>query len=433
MPMPKEFKDCLFPILPDVVREFGTPFIVHYGPGIVGAVKNMKIQFRDIRDAYGFKQYFAVKANPVPAILRIMRRLDCGLDCSSIPEKVIGRSVGFSGEEIMYSSNDTSAEEFKAASANRGCILNLDDITMIPKVPSPFPKLICFRYNPGERRSGNEIIGNPRESKYGLRDDQIVPAYRQAIARGAERFGLHTMICSNEMNYNYMVETVRMLLEIVEMVSKALGIRFEFINIGGGIGIPQRLGEEPFNISALAKEAKALLDQFYKEHGYAPRLFTECGRLITGPYGALVATVINRMSKHREYVGVDASMVDFMRPGIYGEKVYHHITVLDSNGGPKDGPIEVVDIGGPMCENNDKFAIQRPLPAVKDGDLIILEDAGAHGRPMGSNYNGRLRCQELLLGEDGQVELIRRAETIEDYFATLNFEPQILKPKREEA
>ncbi len=430
--MSKEFKDCLFPILPDVVRKFSTPFIIHFERGIVGAVEDMKAQFRDIRDTYGFKQHFAVKANPLPAILRIMRRLDCGLDCSSIPEKVIGRSVGFSGEEIMYSSNDTSAEEFKTALADGGCILNLDDITMIPKVPSPFPKLICFRYNPGERRSGNEIIGNPRESKYGLRDDQIVPAYRQAIARGAERFGLHTMICSNEMNYNYMVETTRMLLEIVELVSRELGIKFEFINIGGGIGIPQRPGDDPFNLAGLAKEAKILLDQFCQKHGYAPRLFTECGRKITGPHGGLVATVINRMSKHREYVGLDASMVDFMRPGIYGEKVYHHITVLNSRGRPKEGPAEVVDVIGPMCENNDKFAVQRLLPKVVDGDLIVLEDAGAHGRPMGSNYNGRLRCQELLLREDGQVELVRRAEMVKDYLATFNFESRIITPEREE-
>lgn len=348
MPMSKEFQDRLFPILPEVIEEFGTPFIIHDETGIVGTVREMYAQFQPIQEVYGFKQHFAVKANPVPAILRIMKRLGCGLDCSSTPELVIGRSVGFSGEEIMYSSNDTTIREFEAALADGGCILNLDDITMIPKVPQ-FPKLICFRYNPGERRSGNEIIGNPKESKYGVRHDQVVEAYRQAIARGAERFGLHTMICSNEMNYNYMVETVRMLLEIVELVSGELGIKFEFINIGGGIGIPQRPGERPFDIAALAQEAKVLLDQFAQKHSYAPKLFTECGRYITGPHGAMVARVINRMSKYREYVGLDASMVDFMRPGIYGEKVYHHITVLDDKGNPKDGPIEIVDVIGPMC------------------------------------------------------------------------------------
>lgn len=432
MPMSKEFKERLFPILPEIIREFETPFVIHDELGIVGTVKDMFTQFQDIRSAYGFKQHFAVKANPVLAILKIMQRLGCGLDCSSIPELVMGRTVGFSGEDIMYSSNDTAIREFEVALADGGCILNLDDITMIKKVPE-FPKLICFRYNPGERRSGNEIIGNPKESKYGLRDDQIVSAYRQAIARGAERFGLHTMICSNEMNYEYMVETTRMLLEIVEMVSRELDIKFEFINIGGGIGIPQRPGEKPFNMSGLAKGAKVLLDQFCQEYGYAPRLFTESGRYITGPHGALVATVINRMSKPREYVGLDASMVDFARPGTYGEKVYHHITVLDNKGRPKDGPIEVVDVIGPMCENNDKFAIQRSLPKVVDGDLVVLEDAGAHGRAMGSNYNGRLRCQELILWKDGRVALVRRAETIEDYLATLiDFEPQIIKPKKEE-
>jgi len=426
MSMSKGFQDRLFQILPEVVRCFGTPFIIFDEVGIIETVENMKTAFQDIHDDYGFKQYFAVKACPVPAILKIMRRLDCGLDCSSMPELIMGRSVGFYGEEIMFSSNDTSRQEFDVASTDGGCILNLDDITMISKVPK-FPNLICFRYNPGERRSGNEIIGKPKEAKYGLRDDQIIPAYQQAIERGAERFALQTMICSNEINHNYMVETIRMLLETIEKVSGVLGIRFEFINIGGGVGIPQKPGEETFNIRDLGREAKILLDQFSQRYGYSPKLFTECGRYITGPHGALVATVINRMSKHREYVGLDASMVDFMRPGIYGEKVYHHITVIDNKGRPKDGLIEVVDVSGPMCENNDKFAIQRPLPRVVDGDFVVLEDAGAHGRAMGSNYNGRLRCQELLLRTDGNVKMIRRQETIEDYLITLRFEPKVLQ------
>ncbi|MDP2864448.1 MAG: diaminopimelate decarboxylase [bacterium] len=431
MPMSKEYQNRLFPILPEVVRYFDTPFIILDKVGIFETVENMKVAFQDVNDNYGFKQFFALKTCPLPAILDIMRELNSGLDCSSKPELAMGRSVGFYGEEIIFSSNDTSQEEFKAALTNGGCILNLDDITMVKKVPK-FPNLICFRYNPEECRSGNEIIGNPKEAKYGLRDDQVIPAYQQAIERGAERFGLHTMICSNEINYKYMVETVQMLLEVVERVSGALGIKFEFINIGGGIGIPQRPGENPFNIQGLGREAKALLDQFKQKYGYAPKLFTEYGRYITGPHGALVARVINRMSKPREYVGLDASMVDFMRPGVYGEKVYHHITVLDKKGRPKEGPIEIVDVSGPMCENNDKFAIQRSLPKVIDGDIIILEDAGAHGRAMGSNYNGRLRCQELLLGEDGNVEMVRRPETIEDYFATLKFGEKILKLNRKE-
>jgi len=433
MPMSRDFQERLFPILPEIIREFGTPFIIHDATGIEKTIKNMYAQFRDIQRAYGFKQYFAVKASPVPAILEIMQRFGCGLDCSSIPELVMGRQVGFLGEDIMFSSNNTAIKEFKAALADGGCILNLDDITMIPKVPE-FPKLICIRYNPGKRRSGNEIIGNPVESKYGVRRDQIVEAYRQARQRGAERFGLHTMICSNELNHDYFVETVLMLLEIVELVSKELGIKFEFINIGGGIGIDQRPNEEPFNISALAKKAKVIMDQFREKYGYAPKLLTECGRYIVGPHGVLVTTVINRMSKYREYVGVDASMVDFMRPGIYGEKAFHPIIVLDSQGNPKRGPIEIVDVIGSMCENNDKFAIQRPLPRVVEGDLIVLQCAGAHGRAMGSNYNGRLRCQELLyFRETREIEMVRRPETIDDYFATFkNLKRRIIKPKGKE-
>lgn len=431
MPMSKAFEERLFPILPEIVEFFGTPFIIFDEVGIVETIEDMKASFRGVHDAYGFKQHFAVKACPLPTILRMVRTLGSGLDCSSEPELVMGRSAGFRGEEIMFSSNDTSRREFEVALSDGGCILNLDDITMVVKVPK-FPKLICFRYNPGERRTGNELIGNPKESKYGVRDDQIVSAYQQAIDRGAKRFGLHTMICSNEINYLYMVETIRMLLEVVKRVSGSLGIKFEFINIGGGIGIPSRPGEEPFNMRGLGRKAKILLDQFKEEHGYAPKLFTECGRYITGPHGALVATVINRMSKHREYIGLDASMVNFMRPGIYGEKVYHHVKILDAQGRVKEEPIEIVDVSGPMCENNDKFAVQRPLPKAVEGDLAILEDAGAHGRAMGSNYNGRLRCQELLLRQDGSIEMMRRPETTEDYLATLRFKEKILTPKREE-
>jgi diaminopimelate decarboxylase len=269
--------------------------------------------------------------------------------------------------------------------------------------------------------------GIPVEAKYGLRHDQVIPAYRKAIERGARLFGLHSMIISNERNYEYMVETVRMLLDVIEMVSKELEIKFEFINISGGAGIPYRPEDKPFDMPALAREAKILLGQFKQKQGYAPRLFMECGRFMTGPYGALVAKVINRMSKYREYIGVDASTMSANpRPAIY-ETAYHHITILDPTGRPKRGGEEIVDVVGPLCENSDKFAKQRLLPKTGVGDIMIQHDTGAHAPAMGGNYNGWLRPQQLLLHTDGTVELIKRAETIDDLFATLNFKPKVMK------
>ena len=407
----------LYPVLKEMVARFKTPFIIHDELGARRTVREMQSEFDDC----GFKQFFAVKANPLPAILRIMKSLDCGLDCSQGTELIMGRRVGFSGEDLICTSNDTSQELFRTALADGGCILNLDDITMINKVPV-FPKLISFRFNPGERRLGGEYIGNPKDSKYGVRYDQMIDSYQQAIERGAERFGIHTMIYSNNLKYTEVVETVRMLLEVIEMISKKLGIKFEFMNIGGGIGIPATSEVGLFNLSALAEETKILLHQFGNKYGYIPRLFTECGRYITGPHGVLVTTAIHRMSKYREFVGVDASMVDFMRPAIYGEDGggYHPITVF----GGEERPIEIVSISGSACENCDCFCVNRSLPRIKEGDLILLWNAGAHGRAMGSNYNGLLRCKELILHPDGSVSVARRAETVEDYFATLDFNPE---------
>ena len=263
------------------------------------------------------------------------------------------------------------------------------------------------------------------EAKYGVRHDQIIDAFRRAIECGAKRFGLHTMIISNELNYGYMVETVRMLLEVIEEVSKALGITFDFINIGGGIGTPYRPDDKPFDLVSLAQEAQHCFEQFRQRYGYVPKLFMESGRAITGPYGVLVTKVINRMSKYREYVGVDACMSSLMRPALYD--AYHHITVFDSNGAQKEAPKVIVDVVGSLCENNDKFAKQRELPEASEGDLIVIHNTGAHGHAMGFNYNARLRPQELLLRTDGSVGLIRRAETNDDYFRTmLGFTPDII-------
>jgi diaminopimelate decarboxylase len=409
--------------LPGIIDYFGTPFHILDEQGILDTGAKLKADFKDI---YGYQEFFAVKALPNAAILKIIKRMGFGVDCSSPSELILSRRSGFRGEDIMFSSNDTAVATFKLALSDGGCILNIDDISMIDKVPS-FPGLICFRYNPGERRTGNRIIGIPVEAKYGLRHDQVIEAYKQAMKRGARRFGLHTMVISNERNYLYMVETVKMLLEIMEMVSESLGIKFDFFNIGGGVGIPYRPDDKPFDLQALGKEAVTLLTEFKNKFGYAPRLFLESGRYMTGPHGALVATVINRMSKYREYIGINTSTMSANpRPAIY-ESAYHHITILDPRGNVKSGKEEMVDVVGPLCENSDKFAKQRLLPKTEIGDIMVQHDTGAHSPAMEGNYNGWTRPQELLLHGDGTVELIRRAETIDDLFTTLKFEPKILK------
>jgi diaminopimelate decarboxylase len=423
MPMLKAFEEKLFPALPKIIESFGTPFHIFDEEGIINTGQNLKRAFKEIQ---GFQEYFAVKALPNPSILRIIKTLGFGLDCSSPSELILGRSLGFKGNEIMFSSNNTSSELFKLAMANGGCILNLDDISMINQI-SEFPELICFRYNPGARRTGNQIIGVPVEAKYGVTFDQIIQAYKQAKERGAKRFGVHTMIVSNERDYHYMVETVKMLLDIMEMVSQALQIKFDFFNISGGAGIPYRPQDKPFDMQSLARESQSMIDVFAKDNGYKPSLFMECGRYMTGPHGVLVARIINRLSKYREYIGVDASTMSCNpRPAIY-ESAYHHITILDPQGKIRSGSEEMVDVVGPLCENNDKFAKQRSLPKSAVGDIMVQHDTGAHSPAMGGNYNGWLRPQELLLRQDGDVELIRRAETLDDLFATFKFEPKKLK------
>ncbi len=415
MPMSQGFTDRLIPRLDEIAEHFGTPFHIYDEAGIRETGNHLNEIFAGIE---GFREYFAVKALPNPGILNITSSLGFGFDCSSVAELQLSRAAGGRGEDIMFTSNNTSQEEFNAAEADGGCILNLDDISLLQKLPHK-PELICFRYNPGERRTGNHIIGHPEESKYGVTYEQILDAYRQAQEMGIERFGLHTMLASNELNYTYMVETSDMLLEMVEFISSELDITFEFINIGGGLGIPYRPDDAPLNIEAMAREITEHFVQFRQRNGYAPRLFVESGRYITGPHGALVTRAINRKEIYRTYVGVDACMSSLMRPGMYD--AYHHITVPG-----KSGDEEVVDVAGSLCENNDKFAVQRALPKVEDGDLLVIHDTGAHGHAMGFNYNGRLRPQELLLREDGSVELIRRAETLDDHFATLDFEDKVL-------
>jgi diaminopimelate decarboxylase len=419
MPISNAFENRLYPLLQDVVDHFGTPFHIYDEAGIRETANRLKRCFSGIP---GFREFFAVKALPNPAILAIMADLGFGFDCSSVAELVLSRRVSSSGDDLMFTSNNTTRQEFTAAMDDGGSIVNLDDISLIDKLPT-IPELICFRYNPGEKRSGNAIIGTPVEAKYGVSHEQLINAYETARDRGVKRFGLHTMLASNERDYTYMVQTATMLLDAVERIARKLDIRFEFINIGGGLGIPYRPADTPLDLEAMALAITDAFRAFHRRNGYMPALFMESGRFMTGPHGVLVATVINRKEIYRTYVGLDASMSALMRPGMYN--AYHHITIP----GKAADATEIVDVVGSLCENNDKFAIQRALPPTSKGDHVVIHDTGAHGHAMGFNYNGQLRPKELLLKSNGTVELIRREERLEDYFATLSFTPDSLSAK----
>jgi diaminopimelate decarboxylase len=419
MPMSKAFENRLYPLLEDIVAHFGTPFHIYDETGIRETGYRLKKCFCGIP---GFREYYAVKALPNPAILKVIADMGFGFDCSSVAELVLSRRAGGSGEDLLFTSNNTTRQEFTAALADGGSIVNLDDISLIDKLPA-IPDLICFRYNPGARRSGNAIIGTPAEAKYGVSHERLIEAYETTRNLGVRRFGLHTMLASNERDYTYMVQTATMLLEQVERISTALNIRFEFINIGGGLGIPYRPADAPLDLEAMARAITAEFNAFSRRNGYMPKLYMESGRFMTGPHGALVATAINRKEIYRNYVGLDACMSALMRPGMYN--AYHHITAP----GKALDKMQVVDVVGSLCENNDKFAIQRPLPPITEGDAVVLHDTGAHGHAMGFNYNGKLRPKELLLKLDGTAELIRREERLEDYFATLSFVSDTLPAK----
>ena len=425
MPMSAAFANRLFPVLDRIAGEFGTPFHLYDEAGIVDGGHRLNELFAAVA---GFREFYAVKALPNLRVLEILRReLGFGFDCSSIAELRMARSLGAGAGDIMFTSNNTSPAEYAEALGDGGCILNLDDLSFIDKPPF-IPELICFRYNPGTEGIGNTVIGKPQEAKFGLRRDQLTEAYRRARERGARRFGLHAMIVSNERRYRRMVTTVEMLLHVCSELSATTGIQFEFVNIGGGISIPYRPPDKPFNLAAFARRTAQLFAQFKREHGYAPKMFMECGRLITGPHGVLVTRVLNVMSKYRDYVGVDACISSLMRLAMY-KTAYNHITAVGRDGEEKGGVTGLVDVVGSLCENNDAFARQIPLPAMTEGDYLVIHDTGAHGHAMGFQYNGRLRPQELLLRRDGAVEMIRRAETVEDYLQTqLHLAPHIFQP-----
>jgi diaminopimelate decarboxylase len=402
--------------LEEVMKTQKTPFHLYDEKGIRANARELKQAFAAFPD---FTEFFAVKALPNPFILRILNEEGFGADCSSLPELLLAERSGISGEKIIFSSNDTPADEFLQA-RKMGAILNLDDmshIDFLEKTCGSLPELICFRYNPGSLRQGNAIIGKPEEAKYGFTRDQLLEGYRMAKERGVKRFGLHTMLASNELDYRYFIETGRMLFQMVAELSHALDIRFEFVNIGGGIGIPYRPEQTPVDYRAIADGIGKAYRDIIEKKGLGPvKVFMECGRIITGPYGWLVTTVRHMKHTYRDYVGLDASMANLMRPGIYG--AYHHITVV---GKENEDATSVYDVTGSLCENNDKFAIQRALPEIVPGDIVVIHDTGAHGHAMGFNYNGKLRSAELLLREDGSIIKIRREETVEDYFGTLDF------------
>jgi len=402
--------------LESIVQEFGTPFHIYDEDAIRKNVRRLQAAFSWSKD---FKEYFAVKATPNPYILKLLREEGIGADCSSLPELILAEKVGLSGEEIVFTSNDTPAGEYQKA-RELGAIINLDDITHIDflhKVAG-IPEMISFRYNPGSlRQGGNAIIGNPEEAKYGVTREQLFTAYDRVRKLGAERFGLHTMVISNELDPDFFVETARMMFELAVELKQKLGIRTEIVNLGGGIGIPYRPEQQPVDLEYVGEKIKEVYEQIIVPAGLDPlRIAMECGRMITGPYGYLVAKVLHKKNIYKNYIGLDACMADLMRPGIYG--AYHHITIVGKEQSPLD---HMYDVTGSLCENNDKFAVDRMLPKIDIGDLVVIHDTGAHGHAMGFNYNGKLRSKELLLKPDGTIDLIRRAETIEDYFATLDF------------
>ncbi len=398
-----------------IIDKYPTPFHIYDEKGIRDNVRRFLKAFAWAPE---FKEYFAVKAAPNPYLLKLLKEEGLGVDCSSLAELILAEKVGFKGENIMLTSNETPVSEF-AKALELDAVLNLDDITHIAYLEKnlSLPKTISFRYNPGSLRSGNAIIGNPTEAKYGLTKEQIFQALALMRDKGCEKFGLHTMVASNELNESYFVETAVMMFNLVKEVKEKLDITISFVNFGGGIGIPYRPEQEPVNLEQLGEDIHQAYDEIITKGGLAPlTLCMECGRMITGPYGYLVTTAIHKKDIYKHYIGVDASMANLMRPGMYG--AYHHLTVLGKENAPHD---HVYDVVGSLCENCDKFAVDRSLPEIETGDILVIHDAGAHGHAMGFNYNGKLRSAEILLHEDGTTDLIRRAETLDDLFATLDF------------
>jgi diaminopimelate decarboxylase len=398
-----------------LTEKFPTPFHLYDESAIRANARALKEAFAWCP---GFKEYFAVKATPNPYLMKILKTEGFGADCSSVAELLLSESIGLSGNDIIFTSNDTPASEYQKA-VDLGAIINLDDISHIEYLEKNvgLPELVCCRYNPGPLKGGNAIIGHPEEAKYGFTRPQLFEGYRILRDKGVKRFGLHTMVASNELEASYFIETAHLLFDLVGELSAELGIKFEFVNIGGGIGIPYKPEQDAVDLNAVGEGIRKLYVEKIEKAGHGPLdVRLECGRMVTGPFGWLVSRVLHKKNTYKQYVGLDACMANLMRPAMYG--AYHHITVPGKETLPHDF---ICDVTGSLCENNDKFAINRALPPVEIGDLVVIHDAGAHGHAMGFNYNGKLRSAELLRRETGEVVQIRRAETVQDYFATLDF------------
>ena len=402
--------------LQEITKTYPTPFYLYDEKGIRENAKALKEAFAWNA---GYKEYFAVKATPNPFLINILREYGCGCDCSSMTELMLSEALGIKGEDIMFSSNDTPAEEF-AYAAKIGAIINLDDYTHIDfleKTIGYIPETISCRFNPGGVfQISNDIMDNPGDAKYGMTTEQLFDAYRVLQQKGAKHFGLHAFLASNTVTNEYYPMLAKVLFELAVRLKKETGADIRFINLSGGIGIPYRPDQEPNDIRAIGEGVRKVYEEVLVPAGMGDvAIYTELGRFMLGPYGCLVTKAIHEKHTYKEYVGVDACAVNLMRPAMYG--AYHHITVM----GKEDAPCDhTYDVTGSLCENNDKFAIDRQLPKIDKGDLLVIHDTGAHGYAMGYNYNGKLKSAELLLKEDGSVQLIRRAETPKDYFATFD-------------
>ena len=406
-----------------ITARYPTPFHLYDEKGIRENARKLKAAF-----AWnpGYREYFAVKATPTPAILKLLREEGCGADCSSLTELMLADRCGFSGADIMFSSNDTPPEEFKLAN-DLGAIINLDDITHIECVEKTLgfiPKTISCRYNPGGIfKISNDIMDNPGDAKYGMTTEQMFEAYKILKEKGAENFGMHAFLASNTVTNEYYPMLAKVLFELAVKLKEETGAHITFINLSGGIGIPYRPEQEPNDIMAIGEGVRKVYEEVLVPAGMGDvAIYTELGRFMLAPYGCLVTKAIHEKHTHKEYIGVDACAVNLMRPAMYG--AYHHITVAGKENAPCD---HKYDVTGSLCENNDKFAIDRMLPQIDMGDLLVIHDTGAHGFAMGYNYNGKLKSAELLLKEDGSVQMIRRAETPQDYFATLDKCPMMEK------
>ena len=402
--------------LEDIASRYATPFYLYDEKGIRETARRVNKAFSWNK---GFKEYFAVKATPTPGILKILHEEGCGADCSSYTELLMADAVGFKGDEIMFSSNDTPAEDFQLA-RKLNATINLDDITHIDFLErvADIPDTVCCRYNPGGHFAiANNIMDNPGDAKYGMTREQLTEAYKRLMAKGVKHFGLHAFLASNTVTNDYYPELARILFKVAVELKKETGASIEFIDLSGGVGIAYRPGQPQNDIMKIGEGVRRAYEEVLVPAGMGNvRLYTEMGRYMLAPYGALVSRVIHQKHIYKEYIGLDACAANLMRPAIYG--AYHHITVMGKENAPCD---HKYDVTGGLCENNDKFAIDRMLPEINIGDLVFIHDAGAHGFAMGYNYNGKLRSAELLLKEDGSVEMIRRAETPADYFATFDF------------